>query len=188
MKISLTLSVIILAVGFWLGATQHHKLSDLRSNHQKSLSIAEKMGVSTDFVDQKAGDKEPRRPRDQTTVDLKALISKFTALAKELVTSEDDPRLEKRTAELIKQIGRLGQGDLSKVLKTLWEDESLTLESRRNLIADTLMVLSANKPATAVALFAESSKSLEFDDITNLSFPRHWQVGQNSIPSRPWIG
>ncbi len=170
MKISISLSFIILAIGFWLGKAQHHELSDLRVSHQRSLSVAEKMGIPVELKDHQTGVKESRPPRDQAVVDLEMLISKSIALIKESATSEDDPQLAKRSTELIKQLGQLSQTDISKVLKALADDASLTIESRCNFIANTLMVLSAKKPATAVALFAESSKSLEFDDITKYKF------------------
>ena len=166
MKISLALSVLILAAAAGLGWHDHQRLAAVRENHTKLVAEAATLGIALD----------PSRPADPVRMTkcerenkeavAKAAAAEFIAFAKEMEAIEKkggpmDEAQQKRVMEFMDRMMSLDSAQLKILIAQVRADKSLKEESRQGLIGFSIMTLANDHPQAALALFTESSDHLK---------------------------
>jgi hypothetical protein len=162
MKISIALSILILALAAGLGWHGHHQLAGVRESHAKLVAEAATLGISIDPAHPDGRvlvTKHAEREDKQAAARLMA--AKFIAFAKELEALEKtgerpDEAMQKRIMEFLEIMMSLDVSELKILIAEVRAAGDLKDETRRNLIAFSIMTLADSNPQGALAIFIES--------------------------------
>ncbi len=162
MKISLALSVVILAAAASLSWHDHQRLVTVRENHAKLVAEAATLGIALDPSRPADPVRITKRERENKEVDAKAAAAEFIAFAKEMEAMEKkggppDEAVQKRIMEIMDRMMSLDASQLKILIAEVRADKSLKDETRNNLIGFSIMTLASDHPQAALAHFTESS-------------------------------
>jgi hypothetical protein len=153
MKISIALAIIIVGIGLTIGYFHRQRLAELREDRDHLAARAAALGI--DLGPRLAS--RQRNERENRTRSVAADMGDFARhLQIEMQNDELDASLRKRAMEILDGMTALEPGELSSIIAGLRKDKSLAEETLRNLIGFSIMMLAAEDPATALALFAEA--------------------------------
>jgi hypothetical protein len=163
MKFSLAASLLILVIGGATGLMQRGQGTQLRKEHAGLVAKARELGISTDV--QTGDERLTKRQRDESVKRAGLLGGELAAFAKEMEQhekngGEHDEAFEKRAREMMTRLMELDAAGLKQVIAGLRDDAGLSDEMRRNLIGFSIMMLGESHPASAMAIYSESSDLL----------------------------
>lgn len=175
MKLSLTLSALILVAAGFFGWQDHRKLSEARETHTRLVEEARALGLSA--ADLLKGDKSPRATKTQReaqgdkVAQAKAFAVKLVAFANEMKAQEKsgsppDASMQKRIIEMIDGMMQLDAEQLKTLVAELRADPGLDDEMRNGIVGFSIMMLANDHPASALALFTESSDLFKNADMS----------------------
>ena len=170
MKISITASVLILAIGVTLGLIHQKRLKNLCEDQRQLVAQAGKLGISCDPPTSSGDPRIHHRPHENRDNSARAMTAELVALAKEMElqqkgAAEPDEAFQAKMPEMMLRMLALDASQLKLALAGMRDDPSVSEETRRNLIGYSLLILSEEHPAAALALFTESSALLSDSQI-----------------------
>jgi hypothetical protein len=163
MKISIALSVLILALGAMLGWRDHQQFATSRETHDKLAAEAAQSGISIDS-------KNPADPvrltkrgeREDKDAEARLVAKEFIAFAKDMETAEKkggppDEATMKKITDFMDRMMSLDAGQLKILVAEVRANRDLNDESRQGLIGLAVMSLANDHPQAALVLLTESS-------------------------------
>ncbi|MES2660174.1 MAG: hypothetical protein V4689_16240 [Verrucomicrobiota bacterium] len=162
MKISIALSLLILAIGATFGWQDHQRLATVRESHAKLVAEAAKSGITLDPANPEDGVRVTKREREDKEKDAKKAAVEFIAFAKEMEAmekkgGEPDEATQKKIMEFMDRMMSLDAAQLKILIAEVRANKELKDESREGLIGFSIMTLASDHPQAALALFTESS-------------------------------
>jgi hypothetical protein len=163
MKISIALSILILAIAAGFGWQGHERLASVRASHAKLIAEAAALGISTGSARSNGGPLVTRHAeREDKQAAAKEAAAKFIAFAKEMDAMEKsgtrpDEATQKRIMEFMELMMSLDASQLKTVIAEVRAAGDLKDEMRQNLIAFSIMTMANDHPQSALTLFTESS-------------------------------
>ena len=170
MKISIALSVFILAIGLATGFRHQQQLETLHGERGELAARAVKLGITVASSGTSADTKFTKRQRADTEKQTRGFAADFALFAKEMEQQEksgdtENEAFRRRAMEMTERMMALEPDQLRVVIAQLRENRDISDETRRNMIGYSVMLLSENHPAAALALVAESADLMEDGDI-----------------------
>jgi hypothetical protein len=158
-KASLGVTVLILAVGFLLGMMRHQQLLTLRSEHDALFTQAIHLGIARESNGEA---RYSRRSRDLGDSKTRTMAVELISFAKEMDTRRiqgtlSDEAFQERMLQMNTRMMALSAPELQVLISRLLQEKGLTDETRVNFIGSLILVLSEERPAEAMNLFAESA-------------------------------
>lgn len=165
MKISIAISLLILAAAASLGWHDHQRLVFVREHHAKLTAEATTLGISIDS-ENPAGPvrlTKRERGRDDREAEAKLVAAEFIALAKEMEAIEKnggspDAEQQKKITGILDRMMSLDASQMKTLVAEFCAAKDLKDEHRQGLIGLSVMTLASDHPQTALALFTESSE------------------------------
>ncbi len=162
MKISIALSVLILALASGFGWQNQQRLAVVRESHAKLVTEAAQLGISLDSSNAADPVRITKRGRADREADAKLAATEFIAFAKEMEASEKqgsapDEAMQKRIMDMMDRMMSLDSAQLKILVTELRANKELKDETRQGLIGFSIMTLSNDHPQAALALLTESS-------------------------------
>ena len=171
MKISIALSVIILAIGLTIGFLHQKQLATLGADRDELAAKAVAMGLSTDLPDSSGNPKITKRQREDRENRIRAVVADVAAYSREMEAWEEnggspDPVLEKRAFDILSQLESLDPDQLKTLIAGLKNDPTLTEKTRSYMIGISLISLAERYPKDALALFSGPADLMSDDDLS----------------------
>lgn len=168
MKYSLLSAALILAVAAFFGWQDHRKLAAVRESHGRLFEEARALGLSTDGLvkDGKAvlPSKTGREAGDSISggIDPKDFAVRLAAFALKMEAAQKsgtqpDASFQQEMFALLDDMLRLDPSQLKVLIGELRANTDLTGEMRRNIVGFAIGMLANEHPASALAIFTESS-------------------------------
>ena len=169
MKISIVLSILILAVGLTSGWFQRQQVVILRGERAGLIAQARALGLDAGVSDS-SGPGITKRQREEREKVSRSMGDEIVAFAKEMELREkdgssEDSGFQKRSMEMLERLMALDAEQLKSVIARLRDDAGLSEETRENMMLFSVLVLGEAHPAAALALFAESGDLLLDSDL-----------------------
>ena len=194
MNKSVVLTITILVIGAIPALFQAKRRHSLKEANRALVSEAEELGIATGFEESDGRSRYSKRPRSGqrkkaslTAADVISYALKMERLDHSGEEVGDDD--ERRGLEILKQLQRMDPDGLKMFIEEIRSDSDLTPQSRGNIVAHAIMMLSENHPQAAVALFAESgdlvSSSMMGDHVLSSAVSR-W-AEQDPVAALEWI-
>ena len=163
MKISIALSVVILAVGAMFGWHDHQQLVVVRETHEKLVAEAAGLGISVDHANSSNPVRVTKRSeREDKEAEARLAAKDFIAFAKEMEAIEKkggppDEAMQKRIMDFMDRMMSLDAGQLKILIAEVRAAPDLKDETRQGLIGFSIMTMASDHPQAALAIFTESS-------------------------------
>jgi len=168
MRISIALSLLILAIGAAIGWQDHQRLEIVRASHDKLVAEAASSGITLDPGQSESGVRITKREREDKDAIARQTAVDFIAFAKEMEAMEKsgkgkDENMQKRILEVMDRMMSLDSGQLKILIAELRANKELKDEMRRGLIGFSIMTLANDHPQAALTLFTEASEDFKDD-------------------------
>ncbi len=162
MRISIALSLLILAIGAALGWQDHQRLTIVRAGHAKLVAEAAKSGITLDPTRPENGLRTTKRERENKEIEAKKAAAEFIAFAKEMETVEKkgsppDEATQKKSMAIMDRMMSLDAAQLKILIAEVRAAKDLKDETRQGLIGFSVMTLASDHPQAGLTLFTESS-------------------------------
>jgi len=162
MRISIALSLLILAIGALVGWQDHRRLAEVRDSHARLVAEAAGSGISIDPAHPEEGVRVTKRERENKDQDARKAAARFIAFAREMQAAEEkggepDEGSQKKVIDLMDLMMSLDAAQLKIVIAEIRASKDLKDEMRQGLIGFSIMTLANDHPQAALALFTESS-------------------------------
>ncbi len=158
MKLSLACSLLILVLGGALGWMNHVQTGTLIREEIRLREEVSQLGIGADASTIK-------RLRPAVGKSPQAVAAGIIALLKELETSKaaqpENASNDARSRELMAQLVGLDAAQLKALIASLRGDDSLSDDARRDLVEFSILLLSEEHPAQALALFEDAGEMLD---------------------------
>ncbi len=168
MKISLVLSMLILAAAacyHWRGS---QRLAGVRENYTQLAAETATFGITLDPSYPSGPARVTRRERENKSkdVDVNAIATDLIALAKKMEASGDrhwtlNPALQKGMTEIMSRMISLDSAQLQTLIAEVRAAKDLKDATRQHFINFPLMTLANDRPQVALALVTESPDFLK---------------------------
>ncbi len=168
MRISIALSVLILAIGATMGWQDHQRLVRVRESHDKLVAEALESGIALDPTNLESGVRFTKHEREDKEAIARLAASEFIAFAKEMEAKEKkggmkDEVMQKKILAVMDRMMSLDSSQLKILIAEIKATSELNDEMRRGLVGFSIMSLADKHPQAALALFTESSDLFEND-------------------------
>lgn len=162
MRLSITLTLLILAVGGLLGWQDHQRLVVVRSTHAKLVAEAAAAGLHVAATGQDDGVRATKREREDKTAIAKNAAADFIAFARKIEAQEEkggepDEDMQQEILDFFDRMMALDASQLKTLIAEFRASSAIKDETRRNLIGFSIMTLGNDHPQAALMLFTESS-------------------------------
>ncbi len=168
MRISLILTLIILAIGATFRWQDHQRLEIVQTEHDKLVALAAGAGIRLDEESSENGVRVTKREREDREAIAHEAAVDFIAFAKEMEAmqesgEEESEEMRKRVLEMMDRMMSLDTSQLKIVIAEFRANKEVGDEMRRGLIGFSIMTLANDHPQAALALFTEASDDLKDD-------------------------
>ncbi|MGB6219620.1 hypothetical protein [Haloferula sp.] len=169
MKVSILISLLILAAALVFGWRSHRELSQLRVEHQRVVEEAEGLGMAINMGE---GGELVRGPLSRAHADREAETMAFAAeiiaFAKKMKErekngGENDEEFQKEVMQVMKRFLDLDAKQLKDLVAELKGSTEIDEEMRQGIVGFSIMMLANESPEAALALYTESSELLGMD-------------------------
>ncbi len=163
MRISLTSSVLILALAAVFGWHQHQQLVTAREIHRKLTAEAARFGMSIDSASSDARVRLTKRgERGNKDAEARLAAKDFITFAMEMEAAQKngvppDEAAQKRIMAFVTRMMSLDAAQLKVLIAEVRAAPDLKDETRQGLIGFSIMTLANDHPQTALTLLMESS-------------------------------
>lgn len=165
MRISIALSLLILAIGAMVGWLDQQRLTKVREIHAKLVAKAAGSGITLDPAHPEDGVRVTKRERENKEDGAKKAAARFIDFAREMQAaegkSEPDEGAQKKVIELMDLMMSLDAAQLKIVIAEIRASKDIKDQMRQGLIGFSIMTLANDHPQAALALFTESSDLME---------------------------
>ena len=160
MKLSLALSVLILAIGASLSWHHSQQLAVLRENRTKIAAEAATLGISPGPSGRNDPLRTSKHERKNKAVTATAVLTEFAAFIKEMEASGKslnslDEADKGRMKEIMARFSSLDPAQLKTLVSEVYATKDLADEGREMILRYALFQLAADHPQTALALFTQ---------------------------------
>lgn len=161
MKNSITLSLIILALGAAVRLFQEQQRVELEQGYQKLTAAAGPLGVTVDFYEPRLT-KHQRDPRDDQAL---AMAGEWIALIREMEALEKsgaraDEAFAQRASSLEDRLHSLDPSQLKRIIAEVRSNRQISDKGRRKIIVFSIEAIADKHPAMALALVLECADLL----------------------------
>lgn len=167
MKISILLSLLILAVAGVFAWQGELRLVEVRKAHREVVEAARGLGISVE-VGEEGGpaSKTARRDREGREDVIKTFAAELVAFAKRMEEAErgdggSDEELEKEMMEIMRRFLELNPAQLKELIAEFKVNTEIEDEMREEIIGFSIMMLATDSPEAALALYVESAETLD---------------------------
>ena len=172
MRISIALSLLILAIGAAVGWQDHQRLIAVREGHARLVAEAARSGITIDTAHPEDVVRVTKRVRENREEDARNAAARFIAFAKEMQAIQvkgDEPgeAVQKQIIDLMDLMMSLDASQLKTVIAEIRANKDIKDEMRQGLIGFSIMTLANDHPQAALALFTESSDLMEDNGMGN---------------------
>ncbi len=165
MRISIAISVLILAAAASLGWHDQQRFTAVRENHAKLAAEAGTLGIALDSLHSAHPvrvTKRQRETRDHREAEARLTTVEFIDYFKEMEVANrkgvpPDAAIMQKLMELMDRLMALDSAQLKILIAEILNAYDLKDESRHDFIAFSIMTLANDHPQTALALFTESA-------------------------------
>lgn len=162
MKLSIALSVLILAIGGLLGLQDQRRLAAVRESHDQLVAEASRSGITVDSANAEDGVRITKREREDKEAEAKDAAASFIAFAKEMEAIEKkggppDEATQKRIMDFLDRILSLDAAQLKILIAEIRDAKDIKDETRQGLIGFSTMTLASDHPQAALTLLIESA-------------------------------
>lgn len=162
MKISIAISILILAAAAGLGWRDHRQLAAIRKNHAKLVAEAATLGIAFDPENSADPVRVTKRERENREAEARLVAVELIAFAKEMEAADKiggppDAAAQKRLMDFMDRMMSLDSAQLKILIAEIRATQDLKDETRQGLIGFSIMTLANDHPQAALALFTESS-------------------------------
>ncbi len=171
MKISIAVSLLILAVGASLGWHDRQQLAAVRESHAQLVAEAARHGIAIDSTHSASPILITKREREDREAEARLAAAEFIAFAKDMEAFEKkgggqpDEAMQKRIMDFMERMMSLDSAQLKILIAEVRAAKDLKDETRQGLIAFSIMTLANDHPQAALALFTESGDLFEDDQM-----------------------
>lgn len=160
MKASITLSLLILALGGFCGWRQSERLDVIRETHRQVAAEVRALGLSPETIGtlgQRAlRSKREREEATNKTAEAKAVAGELIDWKKSMLAGHTTPDRE-RGEELMDQLEGLTPSQIEAVIAEIRASGDLDDKARNHVAQLSLSMLGRNHPQAALELFIDSS-------------------------------
>ena len=168
MRISIAISIIILAIGLATGLMHQRQLTTLRKDREQLAKRAAKLGVQVESRDPTGRSKLSIRRQessDSPTLSVLDQLSAYRRAMEELRQSGADcgPALQNQGFDLMERLMDLDPEEMKQVIDSLVADMPQPEQeySRRQMIELSIQMLAEDHPDVALSLFTNSRNLIE---------------------------
>ncbi len=163
MKISIALSILILAAAAAVGWRDDKHLVAVRHIHSELVVQAANLGFSIDPKNPAGPVRVTKHERENRDAAAKLTAAEFIAFAKEMEAMEGQPSdaTQKRVLDFIDKMMSMDPAQLKIIIAEVRASKDLKDETRQQLISFSIMTLINDHPQAALAIFTESSDILK---------------------------
>lgn len=168
MKVSITLSVVILAIGLVFGLMHQEQLTTLRNDQERLAMRAAELGVHVESPHSSGRPKPAKgqhRNREESTRPAIEQLSAYRLAMEELRLSGHDagPDLQNQGFDLMERLMDLDPDELKKIINSLLAEnpQPEQMYSRQQMIELSIQMLAEDHPDLALSLFTHSTKLIE---------------------------
>lgn len=168
MKISIALSLLILALGSVLGWQELQRQATVRVDRDKRAAETAKVGTPLDPTQKEGGVRTTKREQQHedkgadtkiTAAEVIRFVTEMEALEKK--GGSPDEAMQQKINEFKDQMKALNPAQLKSLIAEVRANKDLTDQSREGIIGLAIMTLANDDPQAALALFTESSDRLK---------------------------
>jgi len=175
MKLSLLFAALILIAASFFGWRDHRQLSSARVDHARLVEEAQALGLEAGDPgkdgkrsSQSRGKRDGKPDRE---AQVKAFAAKLAAFANEMKAMEKsgvqpDEEMQKRIFAIMEEMLALDAAQLKILVAELRVAPGLDGEMRSGIVGFAIMSLANDHPASALALFTESSDLFKNDGMS----------------------
>lgn len=161
MKISLALAFFILLIAGLFGISNQQRLATVREQHAKLSASAAELGISIDPSQPADPVRSTKRERENKEAAARDVANQFIAFSKEMEALEKngeqpDEATRKRIMDLMDRMMMLDTSQLKFFITTVAAASDLKDETRKGLMALSIMTLANDHPRAALTLFTDS--------------------------------
>jgi hypothetical protein len=161
MKISISVSILILIAAAIIGWHDHQRLEVARNNHVKLEAKAATRGMIPDPANPTGQVRVTKRQRENLETGAELAFAKITTFGKELEDMEDkggplDEAAQKRIMEIKNLMESLGAARVKIMIGGLCESHDMKVDTRWRLISTMIRTLARNDPRAALSVLSES--------------------------------
>lgn len=165
MKISIAISVLILACAAFFGYADKSRLGSLRKTHGKLAAEAAALGISIDPENPDAGALVTKRAREDKDAEARAAAKELLEFAKEMEDFKDsdkepDEKAQERIVAIMDLMLSLDASQMKILIAEFRNDTGLDEETRTGMIVFAIMTLASDHPQAALSLFTEGGDLL----------------------------
>lgn len=165
MKLSLAVSILILAIAAGLGWHGHQQLSTVRATHEKLSAEAARLGISDSGNAAAPAVATKHAIREDKQAEAKKVAADFIAFAREMEAIEErgekpDAETMKRVMSFLDRIFSLDASQMKTLIAEFRDARDLKDQTRQGFVMFAVMSLSNDHPQAAIALFTESGDLL----------------------------
>ena len=144
MRISIALSLLILAIGALVGWQDHQRLVEVRASHAKLVAEAAGSGISIDPSHPEDGVRVTKRERENKDEDARKAAARFIAFAREMQAAQESGEEpgednQKKIIDLMDLMMSLDAAQLKIVIAEIRASKDLKDEMRQGLIGFSIM-------------------------------------------------
>ena len=168
MKISIALSLLILALGSVLGWQELQRQATVRVDRDKQAAETAKSGTPLDATQKEGGVRTTQH--EDKEADTKITVAEVIRFVKEMEALEKkggppDEATQQKVNEFKDQLKALNSAQLKSLVAEVGANKDLTDQSREGIIGLSIMTLANDDPQAALALFTESSDRLKNEGV-----------------------
>ncbi len=168
MRISIALSLLVLAIGATLGWQDHQRLVAVQTIHDKLVAEAASTGITLDPAAAEDGVRVTKREREDKDAIARQISREFIAFAKEMEQQEKkggqpDEEMQKKIFDMLDKLMSMDSSQLKTLIAEVRATPDLEDETRQGLIGFSIMTLSNDHPQAALTLFTESQDIFKDD-------------------------
>jgi hypothetical protein len=161
MKISIGLSILILLIASLFGISNQQRLTVVREHHATLTASAAQHGISIDPSNPDDPVRSTKRERENKEAAARVVADEFITFAREMEALEkkgehQHEAMRKRTIDLMDRMMSLDTTQLKFFITAVQAANDLKDETRKNLVAFSIMTLANDHPQAALTLFTDS--------------------------------
>lgn len=166
MKISIALSLLILAVAAIFGWNNHQRILVITETHRSLAEEAAALGLSIDLQNPDGAPRLTKRARDDKEARARLAAKKIVAFVLEIEELQESGEFEgeamrARTAEFMDLMLSLDAAHLKILISELRASTEMKDDTRSGMIIFAIMTLANDHPEAALTLFTESDGMID---------------------------
>ncbi len=166
MKISIAISILILALAAIMGWSNHQRIQVITETHLSLTNEAAALGLTIDVKNPHGAPFVTKRAREEKDAHGRMVAKKLIAFALESEKFEEsgeqpDDSMQEKVVELMDLMLSLDASQLKILIEEFRSNTQMKDETRKGMITFAIMTLASDHPKAALTLFTESEGMLD---------------------------